>query len=210
MVDADELQPIGPRRFARSNPSISRSFARARVAARDRSSISSSRELRRRAEVPIGRVFSVRRRRPAAARPMFLSGAAVTALREQSPGDSRGATGYVLEMSGDAATGSHYASFHHLIVIPHTQRRFAVPFPPQSLSLGATESRRAFGAGGFRQVTRARGDLRALPRQATEAGLPRIAYVGQIFSRQRKPEADEQILYGADTDGMLPTSAASQ
>jgi glycine reductase len=37
------------------------------------------------------------------------------------------------------------------------------------------------------------------------AALPRIAYVGQIFSRQRKPEPDEQILYGADTDGMLPT-----
>ncbi len=32
-----------------------------------------------------------------------------------------------------------------------------------------------------------------------------MAYVGQIFSRQRKPEADEPILYGADTDGMLPT-----
>lgn len=37
------------------------------------------------------------------------------------------------------------------------------------------------------------------------AGLTRIAYVGQIFSRQRKPEPSEQILYGADTDGMLPT-----
>jgi glycine reductase len=35
--------------------------------------------------------------------------------------------------------------------------------------------------------------------------LPRLAYIGQIFSRQRKPEADEHILYGADTDGMLPT-----
>jgi glycine reductase len=35
--------------------------------------------------------------------------------------------------------------------------------------------------------------------------LPRLAYIGQIFSRQRKPQADEHILYGADTDGMLPT-----
>ena len=50
-----------------------------------------------------------------------LSGAAVTALREESPGDSRGATGYVLEMSGAAATGSRYAALHHLIVIPHTR-----------------------------------------------------------------------------------------
>jgi glycine reductase len=36
-------------------------------------------------------------------------------------------------------------------------------------------------------------------------GVPRLAYVGQIFSRQRKPAPEEQILYGADTDGMLPT-----
>ena len=31
-----------------------------------------------------------------------LAGMAVTAVREQSPGESRGATGYVLEMSGEA------------------------------------------------------------------------------------------------------------
>jgi glycine reductase len=37
------------------------------------------------------------------------------------------------------------------------------------------------------------------------ADLPRLAYIGQIFSRQRRPEAGEAILYGADTDGMLPT-----
>jgi glycine reductase len=34
--------------------------------------------------------------------------------------------------------------------------------------------------------------------------LPRVAYIGQIFSRQRKPAVDEPILYGANTDGMLP------
>jgi hypothetical protein len=27
---------------------------------------------------------------------------------------------------------------------------------------------------------------------------------GQIFSRQRKPAVDEPILYGANTEGMLP------
>jgi hypothetical protein len=50
-----------------------------------------------------------------------LDGAAVTLLREQSPGESRGAMGYVLEMGGIAAEGSHYATLNHLIVIPHTQ-----------------------------------------------------------------------------------------
>jgi glycine reductase len=38
------------------------------------------------------------------------------------------------------------------------------------------------------------------------ATLPRVAYIGQIFSRQRKPEQGEQILYGANTDGMLPVA----
>ncbi len=42
------------------------------------------------------------------------------------------------------------------------------------------------------------------PADRTREGLPRVAYIGQIFSRQRKPEVDEPILYGANTDGMLP------
>src|ERR687898_2852473 len=50
-----------------------------------------------------------------------LEGAAVTVLREKSAGDSRGATGYILEMSGAPGVGSHYGRLHHLIVIPHTQ-----------------------------------------------------------------------------------------
>ena len=49
-----------------------------------------------------------------------LKGAAVTLLREQSPGETRGATGYVLEMGGAPAAGSQYASLHHLVVVPHT------------------------------------------------------------------------------------------
>jgi hypothetical protein len=36
--------------------------------------------------------------------------------------------------------------------------------------------------------------------------LPRVAYVGQIYSRQRRPQADEHIIYGANTDGMLPVA----
>jgi len=35
-------------------------------------------------------------------------------------------------------------------------------------------------------------------------GLPRVAYVGQIFSRQRRAELDEPVLYGHNTTGMLP------
>ena len=42
------------------------------------------------------------------------------------------------------------------------------------------------------------------PGEVGREGLPRFAYVGQIFSRQRKPAVDEPILYGANTEGMLP------
>ena len=35
-------------------------------------------------------------------------------------------------------------------------------------------------------------------------GLSRVVYIGQIFSRQRKPAVDEPIIYGTNTDGMLP------
>ena len=50
-----------------------------------------------------------------------LTGAAVTMLREDSSGDSRGDPGYVLEMSGAPAAGSHYGTLQHLIIVPHTR-----------------------------------------------------------------------------------------
>jgi len=133
-----------------------------------------------------------------------LQGMAVTALREQSPGESRGATGYILETSGDAAAGSHYATLHHLIMIPHTKA-----------DLAAHARHRAYRLAQLRiAVHLARAALTSRPNSMEvfdlsvgndRAGLPRFAYVGQIFSRQRKPEAEESILYGAGTDGMLPT-----
>ena len=133
-----------------------------------------------------------------------LKGAAVTVLREQSPGDSRGATGYVLEMSGEAADGSHYATINHLIIICHTRLGL-----PESVQQRAYRFAQIKVAVRLAQAGFCVGpvETRIFDNTTTEAraGLLRIAYVGQIFSRQRKPEADERILYGADTDGMLPT-----
>jgi sarcosine reductase len=136
-----------------------------------------------------------------------LEGTAVTVLKETAAGDSRGAPGYVLEMSGGPAAGTKYASLHHLIVIPHTKS--GVP--------GATQQKTYRLAGLKTAVYLARAAVNETPVStqtfepvgpATEdrRGLPRVAYVGQVFSRQRKPELGEQILYGADTDGMLPVA----
>lgn len=133
-----------------------------------------------------------------------LRGAAVTALREDSPGESRGPTGYILEMSGAAGASSHYGTLHHLIMVPHT-----------SAELPAHSRQRAYRMAQLKVAVRLAQAALGLPPEDSElfdnsidkdgAGLPRLAYVGQIFSRQRRPEAEESILYGADTDGMLPT-----
>ncbi len=133
-----------------------------------------------------------------------LKGTAITALREQAPGDSRGATGYVLEMNGDAADGSHYASLNHIIVICHTRLGLAESVQQKAYRLAQLKVAVRLAQAGFGVVP---DETRIFDNTLTEprAGLLRIAYVGQIFSRQRKPEADERILYGADTDGMLPT-----
>lgn len=134
-----------------------------------------------------------------------LEGGAVTVLREKSPGDSRGATGYVLEMSGEAAAGSKYGSLQHLIIVPHTHPGLPDHARHKAYRLAGLKAavylaRAAFDHPPARCATFATLDPIASERE----GLPRVAYVGQIFSRQRKPELDEQILYGLGTDGMLP------
>lgn len=133
-----------------------------------------------------------------------LQGMAVTALREQSPGESRGATGYILEMGGEAAAGSHYATLHHLIVVPHTRADLATHARHKAYRLAQLKVAVQLARAAF--VSRP-ATTQALDNSTSydRADLPRLAYVGQIFSRQRKPEAGESILYGADTEGMLPT-----
>jgi sarcosine reductase len=133
-----------------------------------------------------------------------LEGAAVTVLREQSPGEARGATGYVLEMSGEAAAGSRYAKLQHLIVIIRTRDDLAVHARQKAYRL--TQMKIAVHlAGAALDVAPEKTQVFDIAAGDDRAALPRVAYVGQIFSRQRKPEPEEQIIYGADTDGMVPT-----
>lgn len=134
-----------------------------------------------------------------------LEGAVITILAERSQGESRGVTGRVLEMSGAAAEGSKYSSLHHLVVIPHTRAEL----PVQNIG-------KAYRSAGLRlsvQMARIAANQSAAsthqfepvgPAEAGREGLTRVAFVGQIFSRQRKPGVDEPILYGTNTEGMLP------
>jgi hypothetical protein len=133
-----------------------------------------------------------------------LRGMAVTLVREQSPGESRGATGYILEMSGEAAAFSHYGKLQHLIIVPHTKADLPAAARLRAYRVAQLKIAVHLARAGFAQTPLSR-DTFDTETGADRAGLPRFAYVGQIFSRQRKPEPREAILYGADTDGMLPT-----
>jgi glycine reductase len=133
-----------------------------------------------------------------------LEGAAITMLREESPGESRGATGYVLEMSGEPATRSRYGALQHLIVVPRTRSALPGHARQRAYRLAQLKIAVHLARAGFDHVPARTEKLVAGGDDG--AVLPRVAYIGQIFSRQRKPEQGEQILYGANTDGMLPVA----
>ena len=106
-------------------------------------------------------------------------------------------------MSGEAAAGSAYAALHHLVMISHTVDELQLHARQNAYRLAqlkvAVQIARIAGA-----AVPARSETFTIERDQGRGDLPRFVYVGQIFSRQRKPEAGEAILYGTDTDGMLP------
>lgn len=135
-----------------------------------------------------------------------LKGMAVTVLDAGgATGASRGTLGRVLEMSGAPAEASLYAQLRHLVVVPHpkpgyerhtAQRANRVCGLKAAVYLArATQGRTPDGVVRYDAVG---------PALSGREGLPRVAYVGQIFSRQRRAEIDEPVLYGANTIGMLP------
>ena len=130
-----------------------------------------------------------------------LQGSAVTVLDEGAPL----AGGKVVEMSGEAGAACPYASLSHLIVVPHlvqdVERHTALhALRFASVKASVYLARAAVGQeAAATEVFDTQGP--AVPRRD---GVPRFAYIGQIHSRQRVAEVDEQILYGANTVGMLP------
>jgi glycine reductase len=132
-----------------------------------------------------------------------LEGAAVTVLNgASSTGPIRG----ILEMSGPASEHSPYATLQHLVMAPHARPELA-----GHIALNATQTAGLKAAvylaqasfGHTPAVTESFGPVG--PNEPGREGLPRVIYIGQIFSRQQTAEIDEQVLYGLNTDGMLPT-----
>jgi glycine reductase len=134
-----------------------------------------------------------------------LAGAAVSVLAEMTPDPTRSATGRVLEMSGPAVAASDYSSLQHLLVIPHTNARLARHAILKGYRLAGVKVAVHLARAALKQAPASvETFLPVGPDVKGREELPRVAYIGQIFSRQRKPGVDEPILYGTNTEGMLP------
>ncbi|MGH7853303.1 MAG: glycine/sarcosine/betaine reductase component B subunit [Candidatus Binatia bacterium] len=133
-----------------------------------------------------------------------LIGAAVSVLAEISPDLTRSATGRVLEMSGAPAEASAYSSLTHLLVIPQTKANLPRQAVEKVYRIVGIRVAVALARLALVQPADSQHQFGPIGPATSRAGLPRVAYIGQIFSRQRKPAVDEPILYGANTDGMLP------
>ena len=134
-----------------------------------------------------------------------LSGSAISIVAEMSPGEGRSATGRVLEMSGAVVSASDYSSLQHLLIIPHTKPGLSRPAVLKAYRLAALKVAVQVARCAIDQAPASIEIFPFIGPWLQDRGdLSRVAYVGQIFSRQRKPGVDEPILYGANTDGMLP------
>ena len=134
-----------------------------------------------------------------------LEGAAVSVLAERSPGESRSVTGRVLEMSGPSAQATVYSSLQHLVVMAHTRKGLPIHVVDKAYRIAGLKVSVYLGRAALNQKPEFTETFEPVgPGEFGREGLSRFAYVGQIFSRQRKPGVDEPILYGANTEGMLP------
>jgi glycine reductase complex component B subunit alpha and beta len=130
-----------------------------------------------------------------------LKGSAVTVLDEDAPIVS----GKIVDMSGEAGAVCPYASLWHLVVVPHLVQGLERHTALHALRLASVKTAvyLAGAAIGQDAATTEVFDTQG-PAGARRKGVPRIAYIAQIHSRQRVAEVDEQILYGTNTAGMLP------
>lgn len=130
-----------------------------------------------------------------------LQGTAVTVLDAALPL----AGGNIIEMSGEAGQACPYAALSHLVVVPQVVPGLERHRAWQALRLASVQAAVYLGrtALGQEPMDSETFDSQG-PVDASRPGLPRIAYIGQIHSRQRVAEVDEPILYGANTAGMAP------
>ena len=132
-----------------------------------------------------------------------LRGAAVTVVDDGAPLEN----GKILEITGPAGEASPYSGLHHLVIVPHPNQGLERHTALNALRVASVKT----------AVYLAQCALESTPDTAEifdsegpvvkgRDGLPRIAYIGQVHSRQRVAEVGENILYGDNTSGMAPVS----
>ena len=130
-----------------------------------------------------------------------LRGAALTVVdAEQEPGIAS----KMMEMHGEAAANSPYGDLHHVVIVPHM-----IPGTPRHVGLNALRmaSARAtvfLGSAGIGQDADSTEEFELDGPSTDREGVPRIAYIAQIHGHQMVVEEDERILYGSNTEGMVP------
>jgi glycine reductase len=130
-----------------------------------------------------------------------LQGVAVTVLDAAAPV----AGGQIVEMSGEAGQACPYAALSHLVVVPQVVPGLERHRALHALRLASVQAAVYLGRAAVGHTPADRAVFDSLgPAEASRPGLPRLAYIGQIHSRQRVAEVDEPILYGANTAGMAP------
>ena len=130
-----------------------------------------------------------------------LRGAAVTVVDTGAAlGNSK-----IVEMTGPASEESPYSVLHHLTIVPHPNLDLERHIAQNALRLASVKTSVYLAKAALDQQPDSTEVFQSDgPTQAGRDGLPRVAYIGQIHSRQRVAEVDEQILYGANTAGMVP------
>ena len=130
-----------------------------------------------------------------------LRGAAVTLVGE---GGGTGAT-RILPMSGPPADASAYGRLQHLVVLPRgrpgvDRHQVAMAAHEALLKTGIYLAQVAFMQPPATMEVFDLDDAESPDRK----DLPRVVYIGQVFSHQSAYELDEKIIYAHNTVGLVP------
>ena len=111
----------------------------------------------------------------------------------------------VLEMSGPPAQASTYGSLQHLVVVPHPLPNVERHSVLNALRIASLKASVYVARSALTQAP-AETEVFELesPQDSGRNGLHRVAYIGQVHGHQHGTEADEHIVYGSNTRGMLP------
>ncbi len=132
-----------------------------------------------------------------------LRGAALTVVdAQQEPG----ITSKMMEMHGEAAANSPYGHLHHVVIVPRMIAGTPRHVELNALRLASARAAVLLGSAGIGHAPDSTEEFDLDGPSVDREGLPRIAFISQIHGHQMVVEEDERILYGSNTEGMIPVT----